>query len=253
MNNDKITEKERWDQRAVSILKNDTLLAKSFGSDAIPLSLRQPYLYYEQTIEKLVHNRMNVLEIGSGTGLHTYKLVKTGASITATDISPNALKVLKKNIPIENSSFLNILIADMEALPFKDGNFDAVVCAGSLSYGDRKKVDSEIRRVIKPNGYFICVDTLNNNLIYRFYRYINYYRSNMTKMMYDNTPTIERLNSLNLFYTKINVKYFGSIAFVIPLLSRLLGEKLTFNTMNYFDRIIKVKKSAYKFVLIAKV
>lgn len=199
MSNDKIIEKDRWDQRAIFILNDDSLLAKSFGSVVIPLSLRQPYLYYEEKIKELVHNGMSVLEIGSGTGLHTYKLVKTGASITATDISPNALEVLIKNIPIENSGSLITLIADMVALPFKDENFDAVVCAESLSYGDRKKVDSEIRRVIKPNGYFICVDTLNNNLIYRFYRYINYYRSNMTKMMYDNTPTIERLNSLNFF------------------------------------------------------
>ena len=32
----------------------------------------------------------------------------------------------------------------------------------------------EIHRVLKKNGIFICVDSLNNNLIYRVNRWFHY-------------------------------------------------------------------------------
>ena len=38
--------------------------------------------------------------------------------------------------------------------------------------GEAKKVDSEIYRIIKPGGFFICGDSLNNNPIYRINRYM---------------------------------------------------------------------------------
>ena len=56
----------------------------------------------------------------------------------------------------------------MESLPFKDKSFDIVACAGGLSYGDNKKVANEIYRVLKDNGSFICIDSLNENPFYKF-------------------------------------------------------------------------------------
>jgi len=37
----------------------------------------------------------------------------------------------------------------MEKIPFGEGVFDLVCCAGSLSYGDNLKVMNEIFRVLK--------------------------------------------------------------------------------------------------------
>ena len=64
--------------------------------------------------------------------------------------------------------------ADMELLPFENNSFDIVCSAGSLSYGDNLTVMNEIYRVLNQTGSFIAVDSLNNNLIYRLNRYINY-------------------------------------------------------------------------------
>ena len=64
----------------------------------------------------------------------------------------------------------------MEDLPFSNNSFDVVASAGSLSYGSKKIVDKEILRILRPNGIFICVDSLNNNPIYRFNRFQNYLR-----------------------------------------------------------------------------
>lgn len=144
------------------------------------------------------------------------------------------------------------MFADMEQLPFEDKSFDVVTSAGSLSYGKAKKVDSEIHRVIRPGGVFICVDSLNNNPIYRINRYIHFLKGNRSKMTLKNMPIIKRIISLSSKYKKLDVKYFGSISFIIPILSKLLGDNSATDFSNYIDRIFRIKKSAFKFVLVAK-
>ena len=251
----KIIEKERFEARALSLLEKDFINTQSYGSKAQPLPLRTPYLFYEEKIKKLIKPDYKVLEVGSGTGSHTYSLIKTGAIVTATDISPNSLNVIKKNLStVEGGgSRLKTAVADMEQLPFEDGSFDVVVSAGSLSYGDAKKVDYEIRRVLKPNGLFICVDSLNYNPIYKFNRYIHFLRGARSKMTLLNMPTIQRINALNKMYNEVNVKYFGSISFLTPFMKILIGDKMTCHISDFVDTKFNIKYSAFKFVLIAKV
>jgi len=98
MVDDKLIEKERFDARALSKLENDILVSLELGSAQVPLILREPYIFYEEKIKEIIKPIYSVLEVGSGTGLHTYSLIKTGATVTATDISPNFLILLKKNL-----------------------------------------------------------------------------------------------------------------------------------------------------------
>jgi hypothetical protein len=48
------------------------------------------------------------------------------------------------------------------------------------------------------------------------------------------------------------VKFFGSITWAFPLLKIVLSEKLITKFSNWADRKLKIKKSAFKFVLILK-
>ena len=104
----------------------------------------------------------------------------------------------------------------LENLPFKDKSFDAVVSAGSLSYGDSMKIDLEVRRVLKPGGYFICVDSLNNNPLYYINRFIHVKEKKREKISFLNMPTIKRIKSISKMYKKTEVKYFGCISFFRP-------------------------------------
>ena len=115
MDKDKKTEYQRYDARARAILSRPGSVAdgRTFGASAIPLTLRAPYLYFEQCIHKYISSNHDVLEIGSGTGLHTHKLVETGARVTASDISIHSLSVLERCI-----KGITTVTADMEALPF---------------------------------------------------------------------------------------------------------------------------------------
>ena len=144
------------------------------------------------------------------------------------------------------------MVADMELLPFENESFDVVTIACSLSYGDAKKVDSEIHRVIKPGGFFICVDSLNHNPIYKFNRYIHFLRGARSKMTLLNMPTISRLKSLKKSYSSIVVKYFGCISYLMPMLAKIIKDRRAAHFSDLADKIFSVKGSAFKFVLIAQ-
>ena len=89
-------------------------------------------------------------------------------------------------------------------MPFCDESFDVVVSAGSLSYGDNRVTAREIHRVLKNEGKFFCVDSLNNNPIYRINRgYIHFLRGHRTK------STLERMPNIKLI--RLYEKQFGAV------------------------------------------
>ena len=53
---------------------------------------------------------------------------------------------------------------------------------------------NEIYRVLKPGGFVIIVDSLNNNPIYKFNRYLHYLRDNRSKDTLQRIPDIILIN-----------------------------------------------------------
>lgn len=95
-----------------------------------------------------------VLDAGAGTGRLSLKLADTGADVSALDISPAMLEILKsKNGNIETVE------GDMENMPFENETFDMVF--SSLAMVHLKKIDrfmDECYRVLKDDGKFILVN-----------------------------------------------------------------------------------------------
>jgi SAM-dependent methyltransferase len=95
-----------------------------------------------------------ILEIAAGTGVVTRELAaKTTASIVATDLNQAMLdeaEAVGAPRPVEWRQ------ADASALPFADGEFDAVVCQfGVMFFPDKPRAFSEARRVLRPGGVFL--------------------------------------------------------------------------------------------------
>jgi SAM-dependent methyltransferase len=103
---------------------------------------------------------MNVLEIGCGSGYFTQELAKTGAHITAIDISPDLIQLAKKNITSKNVDFI---LENAYALSFESNRFDSIVGSSVLHHLDVGKALSEFYRVLKKGGsiYFTEPNMLN--------------------------------------------------------------------------------------------
>lgn len=97
-----------------------------------------------------------VLEPGSGNGEFTLRLAKSGADITAVEISPRQVDIAKNRL----ASFANVttLVGDVTQLPFPDGSFDAVVGNAVLHHFDLTTTLPELYRVLKPGGHFFFTE-----------------------------------------------------------------------------------------------
>lgn len=98
-----------------------------------------------------------VLEIGVGAG-HNLHLYTNVSKLYALEPSEELVAIAKTRA--EQLSFLvEFLISGAESVPLPNQSVDTVVSTWTLcSVGDPKKVLSEIKRVLRPEGKFVFVD-----------------------------------------------------------------------------------------------
>ena len=105
-----------------------------------------------------------ILDIATGTGDLALMMSKLNPDkITGLDISEGMLEVGKQKIARANlSDRIEMIVGDSENMPFKDDTFDAItVSFGVRNFANLDKGLKEIRRVLKPNGTFVVLETSN--------------------------------------------------------------------------------------------
>jgi ubiquinone/menaquinone biosynthesis C-methylase UbiE len=106
---------------------------------------------------------LRVLDMACGAGSFT-KLLTTiwpKAHVTGIDLSPQYLQRARERF-IENRR-VDFLQANAAESPFRDGAFDVITCVflfHELPLAERKRVLSEVRRLLKPGGLFVFVDSI---------------------------------------------------------------------------------------------
>ena len=100
-------------------------------------------------IERLAHPLAgaNVIEIGAGTGIATRALRERGASVVAVDIGAQMLRRLRDRDPAQPA-----VLANAEALPFRDDCADLVCAAQAWHWVDVDRGAPEARRVLRGHG-----------------------------------------------------------------------------------------------------
>lgn len=248
---DKEVERLRYDHRAILALQSlENKSSPRLGSASISLPLRQPYIDYEKALSNILPSTESVLELCSGMGEFSGVLVSESIKFVASDISLSSLSVLRSRFP--DAQHLETVVCDIERLPFASQSFDLIACAGGLSYGDNTVVLSEIHRLLKLGGHFICVDSLNHNPIYRFNRLLHCLRGRRTPSTLNRMPSIQLLQAYEKTFDSLQIQYYGAFSWLLVPLSKLIGEPLAFSLSNALDHWFKIKCSAFKFVLIAQ-
>jgi len=128
------------------------------------INAMRPLGYYKQVFGYLkAESGLNLLDVGTGTG-HLLKTAReSGLSVYGTDISPEAVRISRENVPDAN-----LVVAPGENLPFKDEMFDYVVCFGSLEHFlDMDKGVNEMVRVAKPEAKYMIVVPNKNYFLWK--------------------------------------------------------------------------------------
>ena len=131
----------------------------------VPLLFR-PYAAELAARAKALQPR-RILETAAGTGVVTAALAEAlpEAEIVATDLNQAMLDVAATRVSLPNVTFRQ---ADALDLPFRDGEFDLVVCQfGVMFYPDKVQGGSEARRVLRDGGsYLVAIwDRIERNAL----------------------------------------------------------------------------------------
>ncbi len=113
---------------------------------------------------------MRLLDVGCGPGTITAALAEIVGTAIGVDIEPNAIAAAKQLAAHSGATNLSFVEADMIALPFEDGAFDAVFFHAVLYHQSRAKLAetlAEARRVLKPGGVLGTRDAdVGGNILY---------------------------------------------------------------------------------------
>ena len=95
------------------------------------------------------------LELGVGTGRIALPFVQQGYSYTGVDISEQMMDQFRAKLPAGTTN-LSLLNGDVTDLPLADQSFDVAITVHLLHLvPEWKQVLREIRRVLKPNGWYV--------------------------------------------------------------------------------------------------
>ena len=111
----------------------------------------ESYFYAEKWKRE---GRKRLLDLGCGLGRHSILSSRYGFEVSALDSSKDAIDGLRKYSE-ENELDIQCRVGDMHELPYENGSFDCIFAFLSISHTDSegiKKVISEMKRVLVPNG-----------------------------------------------------------------------------------------------------
>lgn len=117
-------------------------------------------------------NRLQVLDVATGTGKQAYAFARKGHVVTGVDLSPAMLKLASDGNRYANLQFRT---GDATSLPFSEATFDVTSISFALHEMPAsiiERVLAEMVRVTKPGGTLLLVDYgLPGNRVGRFLTY----------------------------------------------------------------------------------
>ncbi len=116
-----------------------------------------------------VRTGQRVLDVAAGSGNASLPAARTGADVTATDLTPELLETGRQRAAAEGLS-LQWAEADAEHLPYDDGEFDVVLSAIGVMFAPfHQPVADELVRVARPGGTIALANWTPDGFIGRMF------------------------------------------------------------------------------------
>jgi SAM-dependent methyltransferase len=120
--------------------------AKSFGAVAAAYDAGRPTFPAEALTWILGPGRLQVLDLGAGTGKLAAVAAALGHDVVAVDPSEEMLSVCRRRPGIDT------MVGAAESIPLAHASVDAVLVGQAFHWFDHARALPEIARVLRPNG-----------------------------------------------------------------------------------------------------
>lgn len=122
-----------------------------------------------------IRSNQSVLDVAAGNGNATLAAARRFANVTSTDYVGSLLQRGRERAEAERLP-VKFQEADAEALPFGDGEFDAVISTFGVMFApDHAKAASEMLRVCRPGGKIGLANWTPDSFIGRLFKTIGKY------------------------------------------------------------------------------
>jgi SAM-dependent methyltransferase len=117
---------------------------------------------FDQLLRGQITSSMRILDAGCGSGRNSEYLMRCGAEIYGVDSDPSQVARIRDvaSDAAPDLSPENFRIAWLDALPFPDAYFDAVICSAVLHFSkDTAEFENEVAemwRVLRSGGIFFA-------------------------------------------------------------------------------------------------
>lgn len=102
------------------------------------------------------------VDVGAGPGFSAFAVAPQCDRVIATDVTPEMLEQARALRAERGAPHTELVLAAAEALPFRDGSIDLVVCrTAAHHFLDADAWLAETARVLAPNGELILIDTVS--------------------------------------------------------------------------------------------
>jgi len=115
------------------------------------------FLRFLKKERKLIVTKLNILDLGCGVGKNANYLAKLDNTVVGFDISTEAIRIAKERAEKLNISVSYRVSNIGSKYSFSDEYFDVVIdviSSNSLNEAEREVYLSEVKRVLRPGGYF---------------------------------------------------------------------------------------------------
>jgi ubiquinone/menaquinone biosynthesis C-methylase UbiE len=124
---------------------------------------------------------MRVLDVAAGTGNISIPAAATGAEVVSSDLTPDLLRRSQARAAALNLN-IDYREANAHALPFGDGEFDAVISAIGVQFApDQQRAADELVRVCRPGGTIGVISWTNEGFFGRMLSTIRPYRPSLSQ------------------------------------------------------------------------
>lgn len=210
-------------------------------SDACSLNYRREFIYGPM-FEGMKLAGMNVLDAMCGSGQTTEHLLTKGAIVTGLDISNVVVDSFK-----ERWSNCGAVCRSLLDSGVPDSSFDCVVIVGGLHHiqPNVSSAVKEIRRVLKPGGYFCFMEPHSGSfpdaIRKVWYKHDRFFSDNEAAI---DVGALEQEFSTDFNFNR--VEYLGNLAFLLVLNSLIFRIPLKLKPL-YSPLLLRLESIISKF------
>ena len=144
-------DQKELDQQSQHWEKNFSNKPEMFGLEPSLSAIKALEIFKEKKIN-------NIIELGAGLGRDSIFFAKNKIKTEALDYSESGIEIINHKIKKDNlSNYISTKLFDVrKTLPFKDSSIEAcyshMLYCMALTTNDLKKLNNEIKRILKPGG-----------------------------------------------------------------------------------------------------